>query len=370
MEGEQDNTVCSWHGDEELHQHLRNFHDSVGRFPKKETDEAREYHTQLTKKLEDELKKRNKCSRVEFTGSSYEGVKVSNNIEFDVMMILSVSHTDVKVEPTKHAGYFHLRASKENASKKNANKENASKETPYKENPKLKKMLADKNLVSPTKAAGAFYGNVNRYVSKTEEARQRIKLKRHGPATQLEVYKHSFEDKDPWYFVDVVPAIEVTNGNTHSIYVAKSKLGDEMSWRISYSLEEKEKLVDIDRDNGCRKQVLRILKALLNREAGLQKLTSYHMKTALLHEVDAVDDVDSWRPSKLVPRVIGVLRRLYRMAKQEHFPHYFDPEINLLDEIPNPSTVTNIRDRFLRLLRSKERFMRALQYRKVAVPIE
>ena len=347
---EQDETVCSWHGDEELHGHLRDFHDIAARFPKKETDAARKFHTDLTKKLETELKNRGKCTRVEFTGSSYEGVKVSNNIEFDVMMIASVSHNHVKVEPTKHAGYFHLRAITDN-------KENV----PVS---KFKKMLTEKSLVSPNKAAGAFYGNVNRYVSKTEDVRKKIKMKRHGPAAQLEVYKQGFEDKEPWYFVDVVTAFEVMNGDSRSIYVAKSKKGDDMSWRISYSIEEKEKLISIDGDNGCRKQVLRILKALLNREAGLQKLTSYHMKTALLHEVDTVE---SWKPQELVPRLIGVLRRLYLMTKEETFPHYHDPNINLLDEIPNPRTITNIRDRFRRLLRSKERFMRAFQYRRAII---
>jgi len=38
-------------------------------------------------------------------------------------------------------------------------------------------------------------------------------------------------------------------------------------------------------------------------------------------------------------------------------PHYFDPEINLLDKIPQ-TTVANIRDRLGRLLSSEQAFTR------------
>ena len=78
-----------------------------------------------------------------------------------------------------------------------------------------------------------------------------------------------------FYSVDMVPAIEIPRGNGKSdYYVAKSIKGlsrPRNTWRQSFSLEEKKRLVTADDGNGCRKQVFRVLKVIRNREPGLAR---------------------------------------------------------------------------------------------------
>jgi len=55
--------------------------------------EARKLHTLYTETLRNKLAEKNFCSRLEYTGSAYEGVKVRRNdddsdLEFDIMVIL------------------------------------------------------------------------------------------------------------------------------------------------------------------------------------------------------------------------------------------------------------------------------------------
>ena len=58
-------------------------------------------------------------------------------------------------------------------------------------------------------------------------------------------------------------------------------------WRQSFSLEEKEMLVDMDKDDqGCRHELLRIVKAIFRIDSStFGKLTTYHLKTVFLRWV-------------------------------------------------------------------------------------
>ena len=134
--------------------------------------------------------------------------------------------------------------------------------------------------------------------------------------------------------------------------MAKPLESDPETWRISYSLEEKELCNGMDDDDGCRKVVLRILEAWRNNEVAMHPLTSYHLKTALFHEVEEVDD---WSQSELGPRVIGVLRRLQRAMEEGYQPHYFDPRINLLSSI-SERTIADIGNRVKHIVTSEAEF--------------
>jgi len=132
--------------------------------------------------------------------------------------------------------------------------------------------------------------------------KDRIKLRRHGPAVQMDVMEMSSGIilTKKLYSVDMVPTIQTEGADGEDeYYVAKPIKGRRAraraslnSWRQSFSLEEKALLSTLDKDNGCRKQVLRILKVMRNRESWL---TSYHFKAALLYMAVELEDPEDWR---------------------------------------------------------------------------
>jgi len=61
--------------------------------PKPDISDAKRLHELYTNAIRDTLKKKRVCSRFEYTGSSYDGVKVrrsddDSDLEFDIMVIL------------------------------------------------------------------------------------------------------------------------------------------------------------------------------------------------------------------------------------------------------------------------------------------
>jgi hypothetical protein len=81
-----------WHNGAELNDAAKTFHDKHARQPRR-LDEARIVHKRFLDEIELYLRSKDICSRVEYTGSSYEGVKVAKNaedddLEFDVMIIM------------------------------------------------------------------------------------------------------------------------------------------------------------------------------------------------------------------------------------------------------------------------------------------
>lgn len=110
-------------------------------------------------------------------------------------------------------------------------------------------------------------------------------VRQHGPAVQVDIFK-----KEPYEYllsVDLVPCFQIGSDN---YYAAKSYSGRRfvsssgLLWRQSFSLKEKQLLEYMDRDHGCRHELLRIVKTIVNRErSSLGKLESYHLKTAFMH---------------------------------------------------------------------------------------
>jgi len=180
----------------------------------------------------------------------------------------------------------------------------------------------------------------------------RIKLRRHGPAIQMDV---CVESSKPFYSVDMVPTIQIGD---NCYYVAKPLSGAEIAWRRSFSLREKERLSTLDDDNGCRKQVLRVLKVMRNREPGLARLTSYHLKTVLFRTTDELDDEDQWRVEHLGERLMDVLEQIEKELGGGVMPNYFLQGVNLLNGIRGIA-VDNMRRR-LKNLRFSERKMMKL----------
>jgi len=182
----------------------------------------------------------------------------------------------------------------------------------------------------------------------------RIKLRRHGPAIQMDVTDQSAL----FYSVDMVPTIQIGEDDYYVAKPIKGASGPQIAWRRSFSLKEKERLLTLDEDNGCRKQVLRVLKVIRNREAGLARLTSYHLKTVLFRKTDELNDEAFWKGDRLGERLMNVLQQIEKELGSGVMPNYFLPEVNLLDGM-KPVAIVNMHRR-LKHLRHSERKMTKL----------
>ena len=333
-----------WHQKPVLVESLRRFHDNNARQPTDEMTKAKETHTKYINVIESKLKELGRCTRIEYTGSSYEGVKVSNDLEFDILVIIPLKASEVHVEPSRRPGFYTLRCDQS---------------TRF--DPRLcDSMETDSLVLSPEKTTKSFLSTVQKIINTDDDMRAKIILKRKptAPSIQMDVLKNR-NDPTPWYFVDVVPALEIDipGMEEKSRFVAKSS-DVPRAWRVSFSMQEKALFSGMDKDQGCRKQCIRILKVLRNKEAGLKKLTSYHLKTALFYESKRLGEAH-WKPAKIGERVMGLLTLLRNAAKRAVLPHYFMPQINLMEAI-SPATLGNIDDRLSQLVTNEVQFMRAI----------
>ena len=200
----------------------------------------------------------------------------------------------------------------------------------------------------------------------------RTTLRRHGPAIQMDVMhladNDGHEQATPtptklFYSVDMVPTVQISGANGEDdYYVAKPikrSSHSEIAWRRSFSVKEKEWLATLDEDNGCRKQVLRVLKVIRNGEAGLAPLTSYHLKTVMFRKIDELSDPVHWRSDCLGQRLMDVIGQLEKELGRRNMPHYYLPEVNLLDGF-GKKTVFHMRQRLKHLKNSEKRMTKLL----------
>ena len=219
--------------------------------------------------------------------------------------------------------------------------------------------IDNEKCVDTTKVSNKFFGLIQTCVNESAAMRYKVKLVKHGPATQMDVYP----DANPqtgfgsrFYSVDIVPTFDVGR----SLYIAKPKKNESISpllWRQSFSVKERKKLDAADRENGCRKQVFRILKVIRNGEATLKKLTTNHLKTALFREMDL--DL-SWTQADVGKRLMGVFGQFDEALTERSMPHYFVPPVDLLEGI-SLTTIRNMRDRINRLRTNKRLLMQILE---------
>jgi len=195
------------------------------------------------------------------------------------------------------------------------------------------------------------------------QIRDRIKLRDHGPAIQMDVMK-SATSTELFYSVDMVPTILIAGRNGKpEYYVAKpikGTSGPQIQWRRSFSLAEKERLETMDRDNGCRKQVLRVLKVIRNRDSSLAQMTSYHLKTVLFRMTDKLSDPAQWKSDCLGERLMDVIGQLEKELAAGDMPNYFLPGVNLLDGMKD-IVIQNMCQRLRNLKNSKTKMMKILQ---------
>jgi len=81
--------------------------------------------------------------------------------------------------------------------------------------------------------------------------------------------------------------------------------------------------------------VLRILKAIrLNHPEQFGAMSSYHLKLLLLHVLEDLPDSSDWDKNAVGERLIDVLTKLTEMLYKHHMPHYFEQNVNTLEDVP------------------------------------
>ena len=251
----------------------------------------------------------------------------------------------------------------------------------------------EKDVLLPIKLVNKFHGELQQCLSQCQlEAQKRvargekstweleqlchiddrIKLRRHGPAVQMDVM-HWPNTSEKFYSVDMVPMIEIPRGNDESEYYvakpikkrsigrrkAKPFSGPQDSWRESFALEEKKCLETADDGNGCRKQVFRVLKVLRHHDGGLSQLSSYHLKTALLTTMHRRRSSEEWTIDCLGQRLMDVMEQLKQDMDNECMHPYYSPDVDLLQGFKD-ATILNIHNRLKRLTQNENKMMKLL----------
>lgn len=137
------------------------------------------------------------CKRVEHTGSIYEGLKINDGLEFDLMFVMhGGKQFEIKKIPER-PGYAYLHQKKEQRRKTLFNKLLVKKESTN----------ASTNIfiLSPEKVISKFQSTVQKFLDQHKEDGVVKKLRRHGPAIQLDVT----EGGSILYSVDLVPSYEI-----------------------------------------------------------------------------------------------------------------------------------------------------------------
>ena len=288
--------------------------------------------------------------RLEYTGSVYERLKTEAADEVDVMVVLKTSKPwlwgdpEVIVEDTDvPPGYVRLKA---------------------REDSKLRKYADSEGYIIPEKLRNRwFYSLVSQAVTDYEKRWPSSDIEMipryHGPAVQLDI----LDNRQNLLSVDLVPCFQV--GADESYFVAKRYTGlmpvcsPSLLWRQSFSLKEKGELRDMDRDSGCRHELFRIVKTIVNRErTSLGQLESYHLKTAFMHYIK--EKPGNWDNYSLGQHFHGFLQHLQAFLEKGNLPHYWLPDVNVLEDI-KPAVVGKMACRVKKILNSDTKMNELLE---------
>ncbi|XP_052084238.1 uncharacterized protein LOC127721516 isoform X2 [Mytilus californianus] len=165
--------------------------------------------------------------------------------------------------------------------------------------------------------------------------------------------------------VEIIPAIAVTKRGP--FYITRPFENDinpnsDMRWRINYSMNEEAIMRAIATgDKLHRLNAAKLLAYICRKEWQLRYITSYHIKTVLLHESDfEIDSTPRWQRFSMDDCLKTLIRRLQDYVRRRELPHFFDEDINLFEHIPLRA-FTFMRNALDRLLREDEELARVVQ---------
>ncbi|XP_062429076.1 cyclic GMP-AMP synthase, partial [Rhea pennata] len=282
-------------------------------------------------------------------GSYYEHVKISEPNEFDIMLTMPV--TRLQLDECDGTGAFYYLTFKRNPKEK------------Y-----LSKFLDEDGKLSALKMLEALRKIIKEEVKNIKNTEVTVTRKKAGsPAITLQIKKPPAEIS-----VDIILALEVQhswppstkNGlpieqwlgrkvrrdfrNEKLYLVAKQNKEEKVlrgnTWRLSFSHIEKQIMTnhgstktccESDGVKCCRKDCLKLLKYLLEQlktkhKKQLEKICSYHVKTAFFHSCVIWPHDEDWQWADLDCCFHQYLKYFLDCLQNSQLPHFFIPQYNLL----------------------------------------
>ena len=281
--------------------------------------------------------------RLEYTGSVYEGLKTEAADEADIMVVLKTARQEVAPENTEIPGYVRLKA---------------------RDNSKLRHHASSTGYIFPERLRnGWFNGLVARAVNNFNNiliSDVHLGMRCQGPATQIDIREK--KTNEILLSTDLVPCFQ-TGPDDYFVpksYTFKGFSQPELLWRQSFSLKEKAILQHMDTDQGCRHELLRVVKTIVNKEerSSLRPLRSYHLKTAFMHYIK--ENPVNWDNNSLGRHFHGFLQRLQTSLAEKNLPHYWLRGVNLLEEDFSPVVIQQMENRLENILTSKAKLNQIL----------
>ncbi|XP_033108720.1 cyclic GMP-AMP synthase-like [Anneissia japonica] len=269
-------------------------------------------------------------------GSSYDGLKVMKEDEFDLLVPLKMVTVGVweaveaeGVNGCNAPGYYFMKKAEKHVATS------------------LDRCIVNGNL-SPISTfrhmQSLVQGVINRMNKELPDITMTLRVSE--PALTLDVVYGRNEKLS----VDVVPCIEL--GGRY--YVAKrhpkaekqnsrhtpgQNIFDQL-WRRSYT--EKEKLIvrGMDWEHECHRACLKILKTIQKKRGSSQlgMLSSYHLKTCMLHlNDDTSSPIGSWHQDELHHRFKDLLSTLIKFLEDRKLPNFHNPTENLFEQYTHES---------------------------------
>ena len=236
-----------WHYEDETRETVKEFYESYAEFPTKYVNKAKGHFCNLMDRFENHLTQSGVCTQFIYTGSIEEGIKVaSSHLEFDVMVILKGGDF-ISFEKTRPC-YAKLYSNAPDTFGFHTKIMNQS----------TKSLMTNKTI-------SQFYSRLHLFLNQNDDLRKSIKLRGHGPAVQMDVYRllPGRNQAKFFYSVDMVPSFHLPSHDKY--FVAKPFPDEEVNkseWRLSFSRKEKVYLDKIDDNCQCQKMCMRILKVM------------------------------------------------------------------------------------------------------------
>ena len=281
--------------------------------------------------------------KLEYTGSVYEGLKTEAADEADIMVVLKTARQEVAPENTEIPGYARLKA---------------------RDNSRLRHYASSAGYIFPERLRNGWFNSlvaraVNNF-NNTSISDVHLGVRYHGPATQIDIRKKT--TNEILLSTDLVPCFQ-TGPDDYFVpksFTFKGFSHPELLWRQSFSLKEKAILQHMDFDQGCRHELLRVVKTIVNKEerSSLRPLRSYHLKTAFMHYIK--ENPVNWDNNSLGRHFYGFLQRLRTSLAEKNLPHYWLPRVNLLEEDLSPVVIHQMENRLENILTSNTKLSQIL----------
>ena len=288
------------------------------------------------------------------TGSCREGLKLINPDEFDVMFSIQLNRNSWQLVPSRnHPNFFEVRKTGQDSSAYDTYISNGS--------------------ICPRLLRSAFQGKIQKAVNrvikmpwfralfigetpKTAKDKYNISLETHGPAITVK----AFYGEGKTVHIDFVPSVEINKiivvPKPHK--VVQEHLPPDMNtgeenrlWRESFSEEEYTFLTHCLPPSFCHLEVLKVFKVIRhNVPSQFGMFSSYVYKTVLMHMIGRKADKTEngrrhlehyWNPGNLEERLIEFLDTLQGYLSDGRMPHFFNHEINLLEDF-SPTSCENL----------------------------